>query len=101
MIDCLLGWLQAAGLESVQAQELWQPPVPSHHLVIVPEALQQPRDGYKGPFPFSPVSCSPPTLSWPFASALGDTFALPPSSLLPVFAKAQSPHGHTPRLCPR
>ncbi len=34
--------------EPPQLQELWQPPAPSRHLTIAPEALQQPRDGYKG-----------------------------------------------------
>ena len=37
--------------ESIPVQELWQPPVPPQHLVILPEALQQPRDGYKGAYP--------------------------------------------------
>ena len=40
--------LQAANSESLPPQELWRPPSPTQQLVIVPEALQQPRDGYKG-----------------------------------------------------
>ena len=96
MIRFLMGGLQAAGLESVQAQELWQPPVPSHHLVIVPEALQQPRDGYKGlrfPSPLRSRSLStspwPLSLSRPVAVASGATLlhciCCRP---LPVFAQA-------------
>ncbi len=41
--------LQASGFSLPPLQELWQPSAPSqHHLIVSPEALQQPRDGYKG-----------------------------------------------------
>ena len=42
-------YLQASGSGLPPLQELWQPSAPSqHHLIVSPEALQQPRDGYKG-----------------------------------------------------
>ncbi|KAL3145939.1 hypothetical protein ABBQ38_015299 [Trebouxia sp. C0009 RCD-2024] len=41
---------QAAEVED-QAQKLWQPSPPAQPVVILPEALQQPRDGYKGSLP--------------------------------------------------
>ena len=53
--------LQASGSGLSQAQELWQPPAPSqHHLIVSPEALQQPRDGYKG----NAVVMQPPAQNW-------------------------------------
>ncbi|KAL0046804.1 hypothetical protein WJX82_010406 [Trebouxia sp. C0006] len=43
---------QASASDLPQLQELWQPSAPSrHHLIVSPEALQQPRDGYKGSQP--------------------------------------------------
>ncbi|KAA6418167.1 MAG: PHD zinc finger-containing [Trebouxia sp. A1-2] len=43
---------QASGSGLPPLQELWQPSAPSkHHLTVSPEALQQPRDGYKGSQP--------------------------------------------------
>ncbi|DBA80727.1 hypothetical protein WJX77_005653 [Trebouxia sp. C0004] len=43
---------QAAGSGLPPLQELWQPSAPSQqHLTVSPEALQQPRDGYKGSQP--------------------------------------------------
>ncbi|KAL0037828.1 hypothetical protein WJX79_000733 [Trebouxia sp. C0005] len=45
---------QASGSGLPPLQELWQPSAPSkHHLTVSPEALQQPRDGYKGSQPGS------------------------------------------------
>ncbi len=53
--------LQASASDLPQLQELWQPSAPSrHHLIVSPEALQQPRDGYKG----NAVEIYPPTQNW-------------------------------------
>ncbi|KAL3155854.1 hypothetical protein ABBQ32_012863 [Trebouxia sp. C0010 RCD-2024] len=49
-LEKVLSCVQAAEVED-QAQELWQPSPPAQHLVVLPEALQQPRDGYKGSLP--------------------------------------------------
>lgn len=55
----VLSWVQAAEVED-QAQKLWQPSPPAQPVVILPEALQQPRDGYKG----APLALN--NLVWPF-----------------------------------
>lgn len=59
-LEKVLSCVQAAEVED-QAQELWQPSPPAQHLVVLPEALQQPRDGYKG----APTCLQQPGLALP------------------------------------